>query len=44
MVGELLKDEVKADRDMLPITGCDPEWEHSLSSIFVDLDTKWVIR
>jgi uncharacterized protein with NRDE domain len=44
MVVELMEDKVKADRNILPITGCDPEWEYALSSIFVDLDTKWVIR
>ncbi|XP_078163469.1 uncharacterized protein LOC144558504 isoform X2 [Carex rostrata] len=41
MVRELMGDKVKADRDMLPITGCNPEWEYALSSIYVDLDTEW---
>lgn len=42
MVQELMGDKVKADRDMLPIMGCNPEWEYALSSIYVDLDTESV--
>ncbi|KAK1320050.1 hypothetical protein QJS10_CPA03g02423 [Acorus calamus] len=37
---KLMGDTVKANREMLPNTGCDPEWELKLSSIFVDVDTK----
>ncbi|XP_010918279.2 uncharacterized protein [Elaeis guineensis] len=40
MVEELMGDTVKADKDKLPNTGCDSEWEFGFSSIFVDLDTK----
>ncbi|XP_010918278.1 uncharacterized protein [Elaeis guineensis] len=40
MVEELMRDTVRADKDKLPNTGCDSEWEFGLSSIFVDLDTK----
>ncbi|XP_058080276.1 uncharacterized protein LOC131228553 [Magnolia sinica] len=39
MVEQLMKDTVKADKSKLPNTGCDPEWEFKLSSIFVDVDT-----
>lgn len=42
MVEELMGDTVKADKDKLPNTGCDSEWEFELSSIFVDFDTKLV--
>nr|CAD1844703.1 unnamed protein product [Ananas comosus var. bracteatus] len=40
MVHELMEDTAKADWSMLPQTGCDPEWEYDLSSIFIDTDTK----
>ncbi|XP_008781292.2 transport and Golgi organization 2 homolog [Phoenix dactylifera] len=40
MVEKLMQDTSKADQDRLPNTGCDPEWELKLSSIFVDFDTK----
>ncbi|KAF3796161.1 hypothetical protein EJ110_NYTH03193 [Nymphaea thermarum] len=40
MVEKLMNDTVKAERNMLPGTGHDPEWEFSLSSIFVETDTK----
>ncbi|XP_077246869.1 uncharacterized protein LOC143886688 [Tasmannia lanceolata] len=39
MVEQLMGDTVKADKDRLPNTGCDPDWELKLSSIFVDVDT-----
>jgi len=35
-------DTVKADRDKLPSTGVDPEWELELSSIFIEANTKMV--
>lgn len=44
MVHELMEDTAKADWSMLPQTGCDPEWEYDLSSIFIDTDTKVVSR
>uniref|UniRef100_A0A1D1XD83 Ser/Thr-rich protein T10 in DGCR region n=1 Tax=Anthurium amnicola TaxID=1678845 RepID=A0A1D1XD83_9ARAE len=40
MVEKLMRDTVKADRDCLPNTGCSSDWELSLSSIFVEVDTK----
>ncbi|XP_031482375.1 uncharacterized protein LOC116252339 [Nymphaea colorata] len=40
MVEKLMNDTVKAERNMLPGTGHDPEWEFNLSSIFVETDTK----
>nr|XP_010918262.1 transport and Golgi organization 2 homolog isoform X1 [Elaeis guineensis]XP_010918264.1 transport and Golgi organization 2 homolog isoform X1 [Elaeis guineensis]XP_010918265.1 transport and Golgi organization 2 homolog isoform X1 [Elaeis guineensis] len=40
MVEELMGDNVKANRDELPDTGVNPEWEFELSSIFIDTDTK----
>ncbi|KAJ6829887.1 transport and Golgi organization 2-like protein [Iris pallida] len=39
-VQELMTDTRKADFDKLPNTGVPPEWEHALSSIFVEVDTK----
>ncbi|KAJ3680435.1 hypothetical protein LUZ60_016713 [Juncus effusus] len=36
MVENLMEDNTKADRSVLPITGCDPELEFELSSIFID--------
>ena len=35
-------DTLKADRDKLPSTGVDPEWELELSSIFIEASTKMV--
>ncbi|MQL74588.1 hypothetical protein Taro_006952 [Colocasia esculenta] len=37
MVDKLMTDRVKADRDCLPNTGCDPSWELDLSPVFVEL-------
>lgn len=42
MVEELMGDDAKSSRDELPDTGCNPEWEYELSSIFIDTDTKLV--
>ncbi|KAG0474457.1 hypothetical protein HPP92_014143 [Vanilla planifolia] len=39
MVVKLMSDNVKADLHSLPITGCMPEWEFDLSSIFVDVES-----
>ncbi|KAJ3672333.1 hypothetical protein LUZ60_007054 [Juncus effusus] len=36
----LMKDTTKCDRDMLPKTGCDSDFEFDLSSIFVEIKTK----
>lgn len=36
ILGELLMDDVKADEASLPQTGCALDWEHKLSSIYVD--------
>ncbi|MQM14583.1 hypothetical protein Taro_047516 [Colocasia esculenta] len=35
MVQQLMRDTVKAGRDFLPRTGCDPDWEMELSPVFV---------
>ncbi|XP_072988154.1 uncharacterized protein [Typha latifolia] len=40
MVQELMTNSDKADRALLPDTGCNPDWEYELSPIFVDIDTK----
>ncbi|XP_042422451.1 transport and Golgi organization 2 homolog [Zingiber officinale] len=40
MVEKLMGDKTKADRSMLPTTGCDPEREFDLSSIFVEINAK----
>ncbi|KAJ0969070.1 hypothetical protein J5N97_021947 [Dioscorea zingiberensis] len=40
MIEKLMQDTTKADRDRLPYTGCDVEWELELSSIFIDINTK----
>ncbi|XP_039135390.1 transport and Golgi organization 2 homolog [Dioscorea cayenensis subsp. rotundata] len=40
MVEKLMGNRVKAEKDRLPNTGCDSDWEHKLSSIFVETDTK----
>ncbi|MQL99254.1 hypothetical protein Taro_031978 [Colocasia esculenta] len=40
MVQQLMRDTVKADRDCLPRTGCDPDLEMELSPVFVQVDTK----
>ncbi|CAA7407091.1 unnamed protein product [Spirodela intermedia] len=40
LVKQLMCDRVKAERDRLPNTGCDSDWEWNLSSIFVEVDTK----
>uniref|UniRef100_A0A1D1YCU7 Uncharacterized protein C22orf25 n=1 Tax=Anthurium amnicola TaxID=1678845 RepID=A0A1D1YCU7_9ARAE len=39
-VKQLLRDTNKADRDCLPNTGHDSDWELNLSPIFVEVDTK----
>ncbi|KAL5984366.1 hypothetical protein ACLOJK_018470 [Asimina triloba] len=39
MVNQLMGDCLKADREKLPETGCDPELELKLSSIFIDVDS-----
>lgn len=39
-VANLMNDNVKADFNQLPVTGCEPEWEFSLSSIFVDIESE----
>ena len=41
MVGKLMRDTVKADESKLPSI-CSPDWELSLSSIFVEADTPLV--
>ncbi|WOL00018.1 hypothetical protein Cni_G08729 [Canna indica] len=40
MADKLMRDTAKADRERLPNTGYDPEWEFNLSSIFVEFETK----
>ncbi|KAK8946222.1 hypothetical protein KSP40_PGU007351 [Platanthera guangdongensis] len=40
VVAKLMNDSVKADFNRLPVTGCEPEWEFSLSSIFVDTESE----
>lgn len=42
VVVKLMSDSVRADLNRLPNTGCDPEWEFKLSSIFVDIESKKV--
>lgn len=42
MVDKLMSDNARADRDRLPNTGCDTEYEFKLSSIFVQFETKQV--
>ncbi|KAL5206498.1 hypothetical protein ABZP36_034707 [Zizania latifolia] len=39
IVERLMTDTTKADKDRLPNTGCDPNWEHGLSSIFIEVQT-----
>jgi uncharacterized protein with NRDE domain len=39
VVERLMTDTIRADKDMLPNTGCDPDWEHGLSSIFIQVQT-----
>ncbi|XXG71897.1 hypothetical protein AAC387_Pa07g1119 [Persea americana] len=39
MVERLMTDTVRADEEKLPNTGCSPEWELILSSIFIGTDT-----
>jgi uncharacterized protein with NRDE domain len=34
-----MTDTTRAGKDMLPNTGCDPDWEHGLSSIFIEVQT-----
>lgn len=43
MVEELMFDTTKANREKLPNTGCDPNWELNLSSVFVGVETELVI-
>lgn len=40
IIENAMKDTVRSDRTMLPNTGCDPELEYKLSSIFVDCEKK----
>nr|CAD1830636.1 unnamed protein product [Ananas comosus var. bracteatus] len=40
MAERLMKDTTKADKDQLPNTGCDANWELNLSPVFVEIDTK----
>ncbi|XP_058098556.1 uncharacterized protein LOC131243320 [Magnolia sinica] len=40
MIERLMGDHLKADKEKLPNTGCDPEWEFNLSSIFIDVETE----
>ncbi|CAL9127769.1 unnamed protein product [Musa acuminata var. zebrina] len=40
MVEELMFDTTKANREKLPNTGCDPNWELNLSSVFVGVETE----
>lgn len=42
IVETLMTDTTKADKDRLPNTGCDPNWEHGLSSIFIEVQTDQV--
>jgi uncharacterized protein with NRDE domain len=42
IVERLMSDTTKADKDRLPNTGCDPDWEHGLSSIFIEVQTDQV--
>lgn len=42
MAERLMKDTTKADKDQLPNTGCDANWELNLSPVFVEIDTKQV--
>ena len=42
IVERLMTDTTKADKDRLPNTGCDPNWEHGLSSIFIEVQTDQV--
>ena len=42
IVESLMTDTTKADKDRLPDTGCDPNWEHGLSSIFIEVKTDQV--
>ncbi|RWR90578.1 transport and Golgi organization 2 [Cinnamomum micranthum f. kanehirae] len=39
IVEQLMTDTVKADKEKLPNTGCDPEWEFMTSSICFRVDT-----
>ncbi|CAL9132844.1 unnamed protein product [Musa acuminata var. zebrina] len=36
IVKKLMCDKTKAERNMLPMTGCSPEWELEVSSIFIE--------
>ncbi|URD79989.1 ser Thr-rich protein T10 in DGCR [Musa troglodytarum] len=40
IVEELMCDKTKAERNMLPMTGCSPEWELEVSSIFIETHRK----
>lgn len=42
IVEQFMTDTVRADKEKLPNTGCDPEWELMTSSIFFDFDTPLV--
>ncbi|XBI24671.1 hypothetical protein VPH35_049745 [Triticum aestivum] len=35
----LMTNTTRADKDRLPNTGCDPDWEHGLNSIFNEVQT-----
>ncbi|GLJ21309.1 hypothetical protein SUGI_0391570 [Cryptomeria japonica] len=39
IIENIMKDTVHADRTMLPITGCDPDWEYELSPIFIETES-----
>lgn len=43
IIENIMKDTVHADRTMLPITGCDPDWEYELSPIFIETESDRVI-
>uniref|UniRef100_A0A8R7TQS4 Uncharacterized protein n=1 Tax=Triticum urartu TaxID=4572 RepID=A0A8R7TQS4_TRIUA len=34
-----MTDTTRADKDRLPNTGCEPNWEHGLTSIFIEVQT-----
>ncbi|XBI61872.1 hypothetical protein VPH35_042612 [Triticum aestivum] len=45
----LMADTTRADKDRLPNTGCEPNWEHGLTSIFIEVQTdkagvRWSFR
>ncbi|XP_039130897.1 uncharacterized protein LOC120267300 [Dioscorea cayenensis subsp. rotundata] len=40
MMEKLMGKRVKVENDRLPNTGCDSDWEHRLSSNYVETDTE----